>query len=95
MQYVLVYHHEHAFDNEPTAEKVYGPMSLEEGKEALVRLCDAINKGRDKEESGLWEISPDGTYLGMNDEDYERLGMPDIHYEVWANVQPLADELDF
>lgn len=89
MTHVLVFHHEHAFDLEPTCEAIYGPMSLEEAKAALIRLRDSINADRNKETEGHWKLSDCGTYIGMDEEDYLRLNCPDISSELWANVQPV------
>jgi len=91
MTHVIVYHHEHAHDDEPSSERILGPMTLDEAKGHLARLCVFINEGRDKEQSGHWEVTGDGEYLGMGEEDQERLGFPDISSAVWACVQPLVE----
>lgn len=94
MPVVIIYHHEHAFNN-PSSEIVIGPFrDLEDVQPALRRLCAALNNNR-HEENGLWTIQTDngdcqegelGDYIGMDDQDLDH---GDISMEIWAEVVEL------
>jgi len=86
--HIVIFHHEHAYNNEPTSEQVYGPMTEDEAKATIAQIQADLNKDRDPA-TGLWHLSPCGTYTGMGEDDQRRLGYPNIATEVWANAQPI------
>lgn len=81
--FVIIYHHEHAFDN-PAMEAVIGPYSTRDI--AVVGLCALANKLNDP----LWTVDVEEGYMGADADALIAAGRDeDLCSEIWALIVEL------